>query len=276
MAVMPSDIAIKKIQVKHIEQEHVRVNRLKYLHRELNILRLLEIHGEQDLHGAEMDNEVDENKTVLIKKLIMRLHAAFVVHFERQHNQQPCFTLYQLIEYFPSDLARMRSEIQHKFPPEDIRYVMYQVLLGLNYIHSLGIVHRDISPDNIFIDWNSDKAKRRVVISDFGQARFFKEYHCDPEIYALQQNVGELTSPKVLGKINFRPPEGLAYFQSDYYDQSWDIWQTGLVFLNMICMNRHPFATEAHDYEHLMRNPRAGDEERLKPDEYWTGVMNNF
>lgn len=39
------------------------------------------------------------------------------------------------------------------------------ILLGLEYLHSMGVVHRDIKPENLLID-----PKGKLIIGDFGFA----------------------------------------------------------------------------------------------------------
>ena len=52
-------------------------------------------------------------------------------------------------------------------------YVIYQILLALNYIHKMGIMHRDLKPENILLE-SPDPEVLNVKLSDFGFATFYK------------------------------------------------------------------------------------------------------
>ena len=41
--------------------------------------------------------------------------------------------------------------------PHDCKFYIYQILKGLHYAHSIGIMHRDIKPQNVIIDHEHKK-----------------------------------------------------------------------------------------------------------------------
>jgi glycogen synthase kinase 3 beta len=47
----------------------------------------------------------------------------------------------------------------------EVKVFVYQMVRGLNYLHSLGVCHRDLKPQNVLA-----KGKR-LVICDFGSAK---------------------------------------------------------------------------------------------------------
>lgn len=54
---------------------------------------------------------------------------------------------------------------------EDVhkKYVLYQLLIGVKYLHEMGLIHRDLKPSNILLDQNCSSK-----ICDFGLARLLK------------------------------------------------------------------------------------------------------
>ena len=46
------------------------------------------------------------------------------------------------------------------------QFFLYQILRGLKYMHSAGILHRDLKPRNLLVNSNCD-----LKICDFGLAR---------------------------------------------------------------------------------------------------------
>ena len=72
-----------------------------------------------------------------------------------------------VLEFMPETLhrvARYYNKQKQAIPSSIIKLYMYQLFRSLAYIHSLGICHRDIKPQNILLDPESGILK----LSDFG------------------------------------------------------------------------------------------------------------
>lgn len=76
-------------------------------------------------------------------------------------------TAYMALDYVDGlDLLDVIEEQPGRLTPETIREMTYALLDAVAHVHSMGMLHRDISPDNILID--SDNCP---VLIDFGAAR---------------------------------------------------------------------------------------------------------
>lgn len=76
-------------------------------------------------------------------------------------------TAYYVMEYCDGiDLRKYTNNFTRKLKYDEGMNLLYQVMNGLEYIHSKGILHRDIAPDNIYVTKNNS-----VKILDFGAAR---------------------------------------------------------------------------------------------------------
>ena len=98
---------------------------------------------------------------------------------------------------------------QKKFFNEtDIQRIMRDLVIGLDFLHSSGVVHRDIKPQNIMLDENG-KAK----YADFGESKLLSEDNDNMD----DQKGTEL----------FLAPECLGSFKS-YAGKPADVWALGI------------------------------------------------
>jgi serine/threonine protein kinase/uncharacterized protein YecT (DUF1311 family) len=72
-----------------------------------------------------------------------------------------------IMEYIASGTLRDRLREYGAFSAEQTEGVLRDVASALAYAHRRGIVHRDVKPENVFLD----STRSRAVLSDFGIAR---------------------------------------------------------------------------------------------------------
>ncbi|MBK7996669.1 MAG: protein kinase [Blastocatellia bacterium] len=110
--------------------------------------------------------------------------------------------------------------------------ILLPVCSVLATAHRLGIIHRDIKPDNIFL--HKGKEGEVVKVLDFGVAKIFGD-ETNTELQNL--TVGNL----VLGTPNYLAPERI---QNKNYDGRADIYSLGVVFYKMLT-GVSPFASSS-------------------------------
>ena len=80
-------------------------------------------------------------------------------------------SVYMVMDYMPTDLRTLIRSPTY-FDHAQVKKIMYEILLALNYMHSSRIVHRDIKPGNILFSMDeTPKITFQVKVCDFGLAR---------------------------------------------------------------------------------------------------------
>ena len=161
-------------------------------------------------------------------------------------------TLFIVMEYAETDLRKIiksPSFLDH----EQVRYLFYQALVGLRYMHSANILHRDLKPANILI--NSDCS---LKICDFGLSRSMETSLNITERENIEvkdavepgkadilmrelfiDTTGRGKKRKLSGHVVtrwYRAPELILLDKN--YDRQIDVWSLGCVFAELLTMMR--------------------------------------
>ncbi|KAG1139887.1 hypothetical protein G6F37_009440 [Rhizopus arrhizus] len=136
--------------------------------------------------------------------------------YNQVDNKEDEVYLNLVMEYIPDTLykaTRHYAKSKYNMPMMLVQVYMYQVLRSLAHVHSLGICHRDIKPQNILLDPTTGICK----MCDFGSAKV---------LVPGEPNVSYICSRY------YRAPELI--FGAANYTLSIDIWSTGCVMAELI------------------------------------------
>jgi serine/threonine protein kinase len=163
----------------------------------------------QDLQKAK---ELFEREASVLKKIQHDQIPCFHSSFQAKIGTKDFFFLVQ--DYIEGDnyyqLFEQRQSGGKSFNEEEVINLLHNILPVLTYIHSLDIVHRDISPDNLILR----QSDNLPVLIDFGGV---KQLPASQGFWRTQLAV----NGTLLGKKGYAPEEqliqGKVYKSSDFY-----------------------------------------------------------
>ncbi len=199
--------------------------------------------GMGEVHLAKLTGAAGFEKLCIVKTILKQMQAQ-VQFVERFHHEARVLvqlnhaniaqvydmgeadgTLYMAIEYVPGvDLSRIFNHVgsaSSLMPIPICLYVARQLCEGLGYAHrktagdgaALGIVHRDVSPQNTMVSYEGE-----VKVIDFGLAKSSARSN-----HTLPQTV--------LGKLGYMSPEQAMAKSMDHRS---DIYSAGIVIWEML------------------------------------------
>ncbi|CAF0797862.1 unnamed protein product [Didymodactylos carnosus] len=120
--------------------------------------------------------------------------------------------LYMIYEYMEMDLYEYMKKYCQQLPENVSKSYLKQLLNGINYCHNNRILHRDLKPQNILINWNG-----YLKLADFGLGRQFQ--------LPMRMYTHEVIT------LWYRPPEILLNAQK--YSTSVDLWSIGCIYVEI-------------------------------------------
>ncbi|CAE6515943.1 unnamed protein product [Rhizoctonia solani] len=123
---------------------------------------------------------------------------------------------------------------QGKLQEGEAKFLGYQLMLGLIYMHDLNVSHRDLKPENILIC--APQAYPRVQIADFGLAR---DRSHEPAFSAVG-TMAYLPPEAVVGLVGRAHAPGRNGERRGYDGKKVDCWSLGVTLYTMLS-GMHPF-----------------------------------
>jgi len=147
--------------------------------------------------------------------------------------------IYMVLEYCCAVLKDMLDKSpMKKFPVWQAHFYFNQLTTGLDYLHSHGVIHKDIKPGNLLLD-----TAGVLKIADFGVAEKLDLFAPNDVIFTSQ------------GTPAFQPPE-VAQGANQFAGFKLDIWSSGITLYNFVT-GIYPF--EGETIFRLFENIAKGD-----------------
>lgn len=145
---------------------------------------------------------------LVAEKTIMLNDNPFLVHLH--YSFQTDDKLYFVMDVIPGGDLASHLDLKSKFSEEEVRFIIAEIILALEHLHSCGIVYRDLKLENVLLD-----REGHVCLVDFGMAKELGE----------SQNTHTLC-----GTPTYLAPEVL---EGEAYGIQIDWWSLGVVIFEL-------------------------------------------
>lgn len=159
----------------------------------------------------------EEHKNVIGSEFITQFYEYIIDRGNKKH--------IIIMEYSKlGNLIDVLNKKSNLLTPYSMKYICRDIALGLRFMHSLGIGHRDIKLDNILLFYSKKLQRYTAKIADFGFSHFFSP---------IQKYI------EPIGTMDYSPPEVIQKIPHKTIPQ--DIYSLGVVYY--ILVNRYfPFS----------------------------------
>ena len=153
--------------------------------------------------------------------------------------------LFMVLEWIEGESAKQRVQRMGRIGVSEAIRIVRDAATGLNIAHEKGIIHRDISPDNLMIV--HDPAGQEVIkVIDFGIAKSAREgTHTRANLF--------------LGKPQYASPEQCGFLKEhEVLDARSDIYSLGITFYYMLT-GKNPFSSptpQGYLVKHISQKPK--------------------
>jgi len=175
--------------------------------------------GEQVAIKKVLQDPRYKNRELQILRMLKHPNIVDLKNFFYAKAEQDGVFLNLVMEYIPFTVHYVLKKYMNEskcVPTRVTKVYMYQIFRALEYVHSLGVCHRDIKPHNLLVDTRTHVCK----ICDFGSAKILQKG---------QRNVAYICSRY------YRAPE--LVLDAVEYTTAIDMWSAGCVFAEFFLGN---------------------------------------
>ncbi|RYP79644.1 hypothetical protein DL770_006593 [Monosporascus sp. CRB-9-2] len=163
------------------------------------------------------DAAIKRNRELQIMRIVRHPNIVQLKAFYYSNGERKDEVYLNLVQEFVPETvyraSRFFNKMKTTMPILEVKLYIYQLFRALAYIHSQGICHRDIKPQNLLLDPNTGVLK----LCDFGSAKILVEN---------EPNVSYICSRY------YRAPELI--FGATNYTTKIDVWSTGCVMAELM------------------------------------------
>lgn len=163
-------------------------------------------------------------------KYLQNLNHSHIIKLYNSFEEDQNNNIFLILEYINNgnlrEFINTYKNMKKIIPEEIIWNLLLQCMSGLTYIHSKGVMHRDIKPDNLFLDINMS-----IKIGDLGISALFSDLGFFQDYVNLKSNM------TILGTGNYMAPE----IQTKQYNEKVDVYSMGITFYEM-CYFEFPYS----------------------------------
>jgi atypical protein kinase C iota type len=190
----------------------------------MKVVKKSKVTDDEDIDWVQTEKHIFELATN--HPFLVGLHSCF----------QTSANLFYVIEYMGGGDLLLHMQRKCKLPEDHARFYSAEIAVALDFLHSRGIIYRDLKLDNVLLD-----IEGHIRLTDYGMCK-----------EGLKK--GEMTST-FCGTPNYIPPEML---RGENYDFSVDWWALGVICFEMMT-GRPPFNIN----ENAAENPDLNTEDHL-------------
>ncbi|CAI8011662.1 Serine/threonine-protein kinase Chk2, partial [Geodia barretti] len=185
-------------------------------------------------------------------KILKELHHPCIIQIEDVFDGPDA--LYIVLELVEGGELFDRVVSVGKFSESVGKFLFYQILGAVNYLHERNITHRDLKPENILLA--TDEQETLIKVTDFGLSKF----------------VGEASLMRTLcGTPSYLAPEILESAGLGGYSKAVDCWSLGVILYIMLG-GYPPFSDEIKEY--TLQEQICQAKYSFSP-EYWKDVSSD-